>query len=509
VTRRWRLALCGLPLAASLGASDCSTPIRSGTLAAGDPLAGDPIAPGEDEPAELVPGAPLILPGPDDELGTADDVFVPGVFGDIDLVARVAPATPGAVFPPPAPVGGSLALAVAEPFGGGLPIPFVIAASDGDPSRPGGRPIVPAYFEGLPILVLAFADLDGDGFVGRTHLDGETRDGALEALELYPVGRRYAVVRHELAEGELFVGLGGPTPVGIALGAAAIAGPFDNPNLPCAGCHSWPSPAADRLFLPFIAGSEVAPEGPVVMTHLPFVPDTDVDYRSAPRGLVPAHPEARVGVQVTIALLPDPADPRIGESFTLPLDGSSASIDVASAVSGAAVRVGLALDVNPVAWQPAAGRAVRPAQAADGRRTLVEVITRMELTGETSFRAMPLDRLGNVAREVARTPVVLRAEGDVRIASPDADGDPLRESIVVKSVAGTKLRVAPLSPGAEGALVIDAGGSSSRVEFGPVSETFLFPSDVLFPPEYDGDGIGAPPGGGFVLDDGDDDDGDD
>ena len=486
----------------------CFSSSETDLIASGDPLAGDPIDPDEDdEVAAIVPGAPWILPGPDDEYGTADDVFVPGVRGDIDLVVRVRPADFTEGFPPPSPLWRPLTPTVAMPFGRGIPIPFAVVPSDGDPSVPAGRPVVPDFFRGLPVLVFAFADLDGDGYIGRTHLDGETEDLALETLELYPVGRRYAVPRGNVAEGTLAVGIGSPGGVRLALGAAALLGPFENPNLPCSGCHSWPSPAADRLFIPLIDGADVAPEGSFVMTHLPFLPDTDVDYRDTERDLVPAHPDSRVAVEVRIAYLPDPADPRVGEAFTLPLDGSSPSIDVAIAYSGIARRAGLALPVDPVGWRPTAGRIVRPSIDAEGQPAVVEILQRMELTAPTQFRVVPLDELGNVARRMESGPVTLLASGGIGIVDPDTDGDPSRETLVVSDAAGTPVRLAPTAPGAEGAVLVDGAGGISRVSFGPVTTPFLYPSDVLFPPDDDGDGIGSTLAG-FEFDDDSDSDSD-
>jgi hypothetical protein len=464
-----------------------------------DPFAGDPIDPETGVAAEIVPGAPWIQPGPDEEYGSADDVFVPGVVGDVDLVVRVRPAEIGAGFPAPAPLRAVQTTAIARPFSMGAAIPFAAAFADF-----AGAPVAPEFMRGLPLLVLAFADLDDDGYVGRTHRDGETRDTALETLELYPIGRRYAVPRGKVAEGTLSVGLGGPLGVSVALGAAAIAAPFENPNLPCVACHSWPSPAADVLLLPFVAGSEVAPQGAVAMTHLPFLPDTDVDYRDAPRGLVPAHPDARVGVLVEIALLPNPGDPRVGEAFTLPLDGSSPSIDVARAISGKPRRFALAQPVDPLTWRPTPGRIVRPGLGDAGESRVVEIVQRTALAARTAFRVVPVDELGNVAASVSNAPIALRADGDVRIVAPDLDGDPLRETIAAGGTAGRAIELESAVPDGVGSLLIDAPEGIARVEFGPVTDAFLFPSDVLFPPDNDGDGIGGPPGNTFTLDDDDD-----
>ncbi len=495
------LLLAAVAVPTAIAFAGCFSSSETDLIAMGDPLAGDAIDPDEDdEAAAIVPGAPWILPGLDDEYGTADDVFVPGVRGDIDLVVRVRPADFTEGFPPPSPLWRNLIPTVAMPFGRGIPIPFAVVPSDGDASLPAGRPVVPAFFRGLPVLVLAFADLDGDGFIGRTHLDGETRDLALETLELYPVGRRYAVPRGKVAEGTLGVSVGSPDGVRVALAAAALLGPFENPNLPCAGCHSWPGPAADRLFIPLIDGADVAPEGSFVMTHLPFLPDTDVDFIDTGRDLVPAHPDSRVAVQVEIALLPDPSDPRVGEAFTLPLDGSSPSIDVAIAYSSVARRAGLALPVDPVGWRPTAGRIVRPSIDADGQPSVVEILQRMELVDPTQFRVVPLDELGNVARRMEGGPVTLLASGGIAITDPDTDGDPSRETLPVSDATGTPVWLAPTAPGAVGAVLVDGAGGISRVGFGPLTTPFLYPSDVLFPPDDDGDGIGST-SSGFELDD--------
>jgi hypothetical protein len=48
-------------------------------------------------------------------------------------------------------------------------------------------PILSPELEGKPVLVIAFADLDDDGFVGVTELDGDPLDWVIKESELEPV----------------------------------------------------------------------------------------------------------------------------------------------------------------------------------------------------------------------------------------------------------------------------------------------------------------------------------
>ncbi len=58
------------------------------------------------------------------------------------------------------------------------------------------------------MLVIAFADLDDDGFVGVTELDGDSLDWVIKESELEPVGRHFAFFPNGQASGELFSGAG-------------------------------------------------------------------------------------------------------------------------------------------------------------------------------------------------------------------------------------------------------------------------------------------------------------
>src|SRR5262249_10963493 len=75
-------------------------------------FAGDPIDASSGQPYEMLPGLPLILPGPDGLLGTADDSVDASVTGDIDMVVRAGwlPATP--ILPLPTARGGRAVLPV-------------------------------------------------------------------------------------------------------------------------------------------------------------------------------------------------------------------------------------------------------------------------------------------------------------------------------------------------------------------------------------------------------------
>ena len=188
-SRSQRIRLAGLAIAAlALPGSTCRIVLE------GDPLLSLDVFDGQTwNAAEIVPNAPWIRPGRDRELGTADDDIRPNVRGDIDLVLRSGGAAIGATIPAPtASAAPSLwPQGVAEPFAEGTPIDFVVIPVDGHTSALYGTPGAPPYWNGMPVLVMAFADLDGDGFIGVTNLDGNAFDHALEEAEWSPVGRRF------------------------------------------------------------------------------------------------------------------------------------------------------------------------------------------------------------------------------------------------------------------------------------------------------------------------------
>jgi len=406
--------------------------------------------------AEIVPGAPWIRAGRDREIGTQDDRIEADVLGDVDLVLRTGRTALAPPIPPPASAGApaSWPAGVAEPFGEGVPIPYVVAPVDAWSGDPLGTLAAPPYWNDLPILVLAFADLDGDGVIGVTLLDGDPLDASFEESELDPVARDFAFGAAGVASGALQIGVGGPgaRPARIALAAAAWAGDFDPQRL---GGH--------------------VPIGPAVMTRLPFVPEMAPErvLEGGDAGPPPATPDALVGVEVRAAYVPEPADPRIGEAFTLRLDGSDATIDAARVRSGAPVRFGAVRAPDPASYVGIPERALRPGLAPGLTPRAVEVLARVGVAddgpgGRTDARIVALDRLGNVVEPDAPTLVTLRAIGPLRIAFPDQDGDPALETVLVGDAIGAAIELDDTGGTADGpdagALLIESDDATTRIE---------------------------------------------
>jgi hypothetical protein len=411
----------------------------------------DPILP-TGEIVELPHRARPVLPGPDGELGTGDDLVFSGPRGDVDVLVRTGITQFTGPFPPPSIAAGTAALPAAEsePFAEGAPIPFVVAASDGR-RPPAGAPVVPPSLEGAPVLVLAFPDLDADGYVGVTELDGDAGDAAIEEEELRPVGRRFAPASAGRASGELFLAAGGPAGAEllVALCAAAYAGPFDPQHF----------------------GGAV-PDGPAVMTRLPFLPRTDPDDVIDGNAPGDADPDRLVGVEVEPAFTPDPAGP-LGESYTLRASGADASIDFARSRSGALARFGLARAPDPASYRSLPGRPLRPGLGGGGKRQLFEVVQQLALADDgaastVAVRVVPLDRLGNVTGVPGSEEVTLLAGGGVAIAAPDADGDPAREVFDVANARGVAVTLDDAGAGilddADGTLRIESSAGLALLE---------------------------------------------
>ncbi len=434
---RWRFAVAATSLAAL--AASC------------DPIfAGDPIDPDTQRAAEIVPGAPWVRPGSDGKLGTADDEILVDVIGDVDLVLRTGILGFVGSIPDPTASRGTAPGAVAEPSAMGVPVDFVVTASDGDPALPYGTPIAPPSFEGLPIIVAAFGDLDGDGYIGVTHLDGDRLDAVLEEAELVPIGRRLVLASGGRASGRLFLQAGGPTgaEIAVALTAAAYVGPRD------------PS---------FFNG--VIPDGPAVMTGLPFLPNLAPDkvIDGTPRS---AAPTDLIGIEIAPGLAPDPNDARVGEAFTIPTDGSAPTVDLARAHSGAFSRFGIATYPERALHVRPARRPLRlgiddAGQPAPYRIPYQLVVQDDGAASRTRVRVVPLDRLGNVADLPAPQFVTISSVGPVSIASPDLDGLPDTETFVVSDARGVEVVLddtgSRYDGPNDGVVLVEGGGSLYRI----------------------------------------------
>lgn len=450
---RRRIALAALLLSTGLGAARC------------DELFPDPAQPllyldwlVAGEVAEIVPGAPLQLPGPDLELGTADDVFPRDRIGDVDLVIRSGRTTTGAAFPAPNAPGTEPDVAVA-PLSGGTPIDFVVAPSTWALLPDLGIPTVSPNLVGVPIVVAAFPDLDGDGYVGITSLDGDPLDVALEQAELVPVAQTLVVSDGGEAAGQLFPSAGGPAgaPLRLLLTAAAWVGVLD----------------------PAFQNGVVA-DGPLQSTRLPFHPESDPAQvlEGGAGGPSPAVPNGALGAEIKPAFDPDPAHPLLGESFSLPTDGSEPTTDLATARSGSVSRIGLARLPDLASFDDLPSRPLRPGLDAQGGRIVLEVLQRLPLeddgpASQALLQVVPVDLLGNVADVSQPRMVALRVEGPLAITSPDSDADPSQEVIFIVDAAGVEILVDDLGSAFDGPnrgvvhLQDDQGGVSRTPVFLP------------------------------------------
>ncbi len=379
---------------------------------------GDPVDPGTQRAYAILPGVPLILPQPD---GKFDPPIVdPSIVGDVDLVVRAAslgigPAMPPPVASPPVVTAGGLHVAA------GSEIPFTVIASTGGPGA--GAPLGGSSLDGIPVVVAAFADLDGDGVIGPTRADGAA-DDAREAQEAaFVVGRQVALFSGGVAEGTLAVWKGAPASAGgltVILTAMAYVGPF--------------SPG-------FFAGN--VPDGPGVATSLPLFPRLDPDRVIEGNGRGgPADPDERLGFEWEAAFDAPADDPVLGPLFALPTNGSNVTIDRAVVVGGAVSRARFLDPAGLTGFSNESEASLYP--GAGG--TLLEPRSAIALAddgpgGGVPVQLVPVDGLDNVTDPTPGTAATLVAGPGLVIAAPDTDGDPGRETVVLGSAAGVSVTV--------------------------------------------------------------------
>ncbi|MFQ5514976.1 MAG: hypothetical protein ACE5FG_11120 [Myxococcota bacterium] len=444
-----RLALPALLLALMLG-------LPAGPARAQQVFSGDPQDPVTGQALPMLPGLPLLLPGPDDEFGTGDDVIDPNHSGDVDLVVRVGTHPAGSI-PPPAGASGGPSVTTISAGGGVIDpaqeIPFTVLVSDGSGSPPYGQVLTSADLDGRPFTIFAFADLDDDGVIGPTDADGSA-DDALELQEATAyVGRQVGLLQAGRLQDSLGFHVAAPASLG-GLRVVLVAGGYtgSDPN---------------ALFS----------DGPPIFTLWPYFPPLDPGRVIGNGRVPPPVPDAPSEIKFSPErnYLPAPGHPQLDTPFAIPTDGTEPSTDQLVVVSGAAIAARLFDEVSPTSFRATSRTWLRPAPGAGGRVLVLPAGALLDLPADgaastRSLRLLPVDRLGNVADPApGGFAVELAAHGGVRIVSPDGDGDPLVESLVLASAAGTVVVLDDSGTMGEGRLDLLQGArliGSSRVAIG-------------------------------------------
>ncbi len=389
---------------------------------------GDAIDPATGIPHSIVPGLPLFLPGVDEEYGTGDDIIDATKVGDVDVVIRTknqlmggaipAPAT-GVADAPPVVAGG-------QQTGAGTEAVFQVILSDGDASadQPAGHPLRGSAHNGRGVLVVAYPDLDGDGVLGPTDDDAAgSADNEIERQEILSfAGRQVGVLANGVGDGTIGVTLGAPASRG-GLGIVVVGGAIMGVT------------ASEHFF-----------DGPWITTLTPYMLPVDPREVIGNGNVRPPDPENLVEVEFEGErfgrLAPD--HPVLGTPFAIPLDGSSITVDLLRGVGGAQAGVNLAVPVDPATFVASSTRRVLAAVGASGAPRVVEDAATIEMAddGPGSQRTLLVfaaDRLGNPTDPAAPTIVTVEVSAGLAITTPNGDGNPSRETVVVGTAAAVDL----------------------------------------------------------------------
>jgi len=433
-------------------------------------FSGDPIDPATGQPYTILPQLPLISSGPDGRFNTNDDVIDSATVGDVDVVVRSGGVFTGGIVPPPA---GSVATAPGIVAGGGdvaagSAAVFQVILVDGGAPAPVGSPILGTDLDGRGALVFAFADLDGDGFIGPRAADGAA-DDQVELQEIYtPVGRQVAVMSGGVADGVIDVSRGAPPSVG-GLGIVLVAGAATGATPP------------------------IHDDGPWISTMLPYVPPL------SPRDIIgngnvrAADPGFLVEIKLQKefepgkVFLPATTDPLLGTAFAIPTDGSSPTVDLLRSESGPAVSARFANVVDEGSFVAAPARVLLVGRDAAGQRLLLEAVEEIALADDGPGQSVTVwlvatDSVGNPADPSAPLTLDLEVGPRVRIVQPNLDSDESRESVVVTTGAAIPIVIddtTGLSGGGVDDLFVLSGGvprDSLRIQLGGGSPSL--PMDV-------------------------------
>lgn len=387
---------------------------------------GDPVdTAGTGMPYPIMPGVALLLPGDNEKFGDGDDVINTGIVGDVDLVVRSGVITSSAI-PAPALTGGGPAIVTVVAGGGssgrGVEADFTVMVSDGTGSPAYGNVVSNADMDARPVTVYAFADLDGDGIVGRTNADtGGAADNEFEKQEATALsGRQMGMFLDGVFQDSLGLEIAAPASIG-GLRTTLVAG-------------AWTGTDSTSLYT----------DGPLILTRWPFFPPLDpkdlLGGGDAPDPLPDQPNELEWSIEKN--WLPEPANGTYGTPFALPVDGSEPTTDQVRVDSGAALsaRVFAQPVVSSYLARSSARLRVAPPVGGSGR-VLVMPISRAVLAADgpatqLTVRVLPVDLFANVADPASAMSVTLTLTGPASIASPDTNGDLKSETISLTDAGG-------------------------------------------------------------------------
>jgi hypothetical protein len=388
---------------------------------------GDPADGVTGAPYSMLPGLPLVLPGPDGKYATMDDVVDTGLTGDVDVVIRTGGTFTGGAIPQPHAGVASAPVVVAggQRIGIGDEATFQVILSDGLPPSVFGNPILTHELDVRGTLVFAYGDLDGDGFVGPRAADGDA-DLEIERQEvLAPVGRTVGAIASGVATGTIATSVGAPASAG-GLGVVLSAGVATGSHPYLFEDGPWISTMAPAMF-PLEQAKIVGGE--------PGQPNPD------PLGIVDLE------LSDSSVFIPRTSDPTLGSRYAIPLDGTSPTVDLLRSESAEATRAVFAVPLDLATFKAGSAHRVLPAVDEHGDRALAEHVTQIALpcdgdASRVSLALMPADPIANPADPPpGGSTVVLQASPLVRIASPDTDGDPSREEISFADAAWVRVEL--------------------------------------------------------------------
>lgn len=400
------------------------------TIVFGQPVfTGDPIDPATGQAWPIQPGLPLIDLGPDGRFGTADDVYDPATVGDVDAVLRTGGTYSGG--PIVAPAAGVVAApeVVAGGHHGGTLVPYRLIVSDGSTPPAAGQPLLGPELDLRRGLIVAFPDLDGDGFLGPTPgaapLDLQVQ--RQEALTL--AGRTMVELTGGIGAGEM----------GVSVAAPASAGGLG--MLVAGGCVTGATP---NLYT----------DGPMIMTRLPFLLPRDPLKLVGGEATGPIDAINLVDLEIGTGSLfiPPPNHPVLGTPFAVPLDGSSISTDLLRAVSGPAVGAGFGALLDRATFKARLGAVVRPLVHGPGQRDLMTPVDALSLPADgagngRTVLVYPADLAGNQTDPPpGGLSVTLEVGPGLVIAAPNTDGDPRHETLTFSSATYVAVTVDDAGP---------------------------------------------------------------